>query len=77
MLPKLRPLCHLHPDDAWGTFQKQGTMASRAGLSHVLARHVVCLSNYKLGKALTLFTHFTTPLCLCQRMMKIICYNLF
>ena len=62
MLSKLRPLCHLHPDDTWGTLQKQSTMASHAGLSHVLAHHAVCLSNYKLGKALTLFTHFTTPL---------------
>ena len=65
MLSQLRPLCHLHPDDTWGTFQEQRTMASHTGLSHVLAYYAVYLSNYKLGKALTLFTH-PTIVCLCQ-----------
>ena len=40
-------------------------MASHTGLSHVLAHYAIYLSNYKLGKALTLFTH-PTIVCLCQ-----------
>lgn len=44
-------------------------MASHTGLSHVLAHYVVCLSNYKLGKALTL-SNYPIIVCLCQNWMK-------